>query len=130
MSLVLARFGGMQGCRAIGCSGEIGRQAWWRCQNRCERAFDCVPLTGSGDVFESLWERVRGMEREGVIVVGLYYCWPSQDVSTEELFYRLLKDFWISSLCPYGSFQLPKHQQRIHYCCDEHILKILEVCRR
>ena len=43
----------------------------------------------SEDVVESLWVRIRGMESEGDVVVGIYYRSSSWDVSTHELFYRI-----------------------------------------
>jgi len=71
------------------------------------------------------------MENKGDVIVGVYYQLPSQDVSTDKLFYRQYRrHFWICSPCPYRKFQLPRHQQGISYCCDKHVLEILEVCRR
>ena len=52
--------------------------------------FDCTALTVSDDVVESLWVMIRGMENKGDAIVGVYYRSPSQDDSTDELFYRQL----------------------------------------
>ncbi|KAK4810495.1 hypothetical protein QYF61_004275 [Mycteria americana] len=42
------------------------------------------------EVVESLWVRIRGMENKADVTVGVYYRSPSQDDSTNELFYRQL----------------------------------------
>ncbi|KAK4827172.1 hypothetical protein QYF61_015134 [Mycteria americana] len=70
--------------------------------------FDCTALTVSDDVVESLWVRIRGMEDKGDVVGGVYYRSLSQDVSTDELFYRQLGEIWGSvALVLMGDFNFP-----------------------
>ena len=70
--------------------------------------FACTALTVSDDAVESLWVRIRGMENKGDVIVGVYYPSPSQDVSTDELFYRQLGDIsgWVAPVLM-GDFNFP-----------------------
>ena len=52
--------------------------------------FDFTALTVRDDVVESLWVRIRGMENNEEVVVVVCYQSPSQDDSTDELFYLVI----------------------------------------
>ena len=63
--------------------------------------------TVSDDVVESLWVRISTMENKGNVIVGVYYGSPSQDVSTDELFYRQLGEISGPALVLMGDFNFP-----------------------
>ncbi|XP_040977464.1 uncharacterized protein LOC121232961 [Aquila chrysaetos chrysaetos] len=88
---------------------------------------DCTALTVSGDVVESLWVRIRGMENKGEVVVGVYYRSPSQDVSTDGLFYRQLGEISGSvALVLMGDFNCPDITWEYHTAVTSRSWKFLK----
>ena len=71
---------------------------------------DCVEFQVGNDKVESLWVRIKGRTNKGDIIVGVYYRAPGQDNHAVELFFAELRCLEINSPCPYGGFQLVRHQ--------------------
>ncbi|GAB0177355.1 anoctamin-2 [Grus japonensis] len=70
--------------------------------------FDSTALAVRDDKVESLWMRNKGIEKKEDVTVVVYYSLPSQDDSTDELFYRQLGEISGSvALVLMGDFNFP-----------------------
>ncbi|PKU44841.1 hypothetical protein llap_4865 [Limosa lapponica baueri] len=69
----------------------------------------------SDDVVESLWVRTGGMEMKADVIVGVCYQLPSQDVSTDEFFYKPLEEIsGLVDLVLMGDFNFPDFNWEYH----------------
>ncbi|GAB0207654.1 hypothetical protein GRJ2_003231100 [Grus japonensis] len=67
-----------------------------------------MALTVDDDIVESLWVRMKGKVNKVDVVVGVYYQPLSQDTTTDELFYKELRDISRSAaLVLMGDFNFP-----------------------
>ena len=87
--------------------GGVALYAWER--------FDFTALTVRDDVVESLWVRIRGMENKEDVIAGVYHRSPSQEDSTDEVFYRQLGEIsGLAALVLMGDFNFPHISWEYH----------------
>ena len=87
--------------------GGVALYAWER--------FDLTALTVRDDVVESLWVKIRRMENKEDVIAGVYHQSPSQEDSTDEVFYRQLGEIsGLAALVLTGDFNFPHISWEYH----------------